>query len=361
MRMRYFNFLKKEQVSRIFYKEPKKFSKESKRDILQYSIGALLYVPAIDKSRIFNCLNNNIKGITSMVICLEDAIGDCGEAEAINNLDEVLRSINQSQMEDLPLIFIRSRSREQLIKIKNILIHNKHILTGIIVPKADASKLKEFLRYLEEINCENLYVMPIIETLDFINIQTKKNCLSSLYDTIKEYKNKILGIRIGVTDILGCYGARRNKELTIYDNAIFSTFSSDILTLASILDFEMPVSGSVSEFYNMNDKVIYESYVKENKMDKLNGFIGKTVINPSQMKVVQAMNVVSFEDYNDAVNIVENINNKKSISASIKRERMNEVNPHLKWARRILALSEVFGVLNEGVKFDELYEISLQY
>ena len=40
-------------------------------------------------------------------------------------------------------------------------------------------------------------------------------------------------------------------------------------------------------------------------------------------------------------------------------EKMNEVSPHLKWAKKIMAMSEVYGVLNKGVEFNELYELSM--
>ena len=342
--MKYFEYLSEEEKNKIFLKQSIEFNKDSSMDILKYAIGALLYIPAIEKEKINNCLNNKIKGITSIVMCLEDSIGISAEDEGIDNIREILNNLDENNLRQL--IFIRPRNIKQLKKLEDILINNKNILTGIVIPKANNKKIAEFIEYLNHIKCEGLYIMPIIETLEYINIQSKNEELLKLCNIINDYKENILAIRVGVTDILGAYGVRRNKELTIYDNMLFSAFSSDLLASVNSLGTDTIVSGSVSE---------------ENKMDRLNGFIGKTVIHPMQIKIVQAMNVVSYEDYKDAQMILENILSKHSVMANIKGNRMNEVSPHTKWAKRILALANIFGVLNEGVEFNDLYELSLQY
>lgn len=357
--MKYFEYLSEQEKNKIFLKESIEFSKDSSIDILRYAIGDLLYIPAIEKEKINNCLNNKIKGINSIVMCLEDSIGVNAEDEGISNIKETLGSLDESNLRQL--IFIRPRNIQQLKKLEDILINNKSILTGIVIPKANNKRIVEFIEYLNNIKCEGFSIMPIIETLEYINIQYKNEELLKLCNTINDYKERILAIRVGVTDILGANGVRRDKELTIYDNILFSTFSSDLLASINLLGIDMIVSGSVSEFYNMDDERILKTYIKENKMDKLNGFSGKTVIHPTQTKIVQAMNVISYEDYKDAQMILENITSKHSVMANIKGDRMNEISPHTKWAKRILVLANIFGVLNEGVEFDDLYRLSLQY
>ena len=44
--MKYFNYIEKEKLERIFYKKPQEFDKNSNKDILKYALGAFLYVPA---------------------------------------------------------------------------------------------------------------------------------------------------------------------------------------------------------------------------------------------------------------------------------------------------------------------------
>ena len=48
--MKYFNYIEKEKLERIFYKKPQEFDKNSNKDILKYALGAFLYVPARIKS-----------------------------------------------------------------------------------------------------------------------------------------------------------------------------------------------------------------------------------------------------------------------------------------------------------------------
>ena len=353
--MRYFDYLGEKEEKRLFHKAPKEFNKNEDKKILQYALGGHIYVPAIRKDMIYKCLNGKIKGLTSFTICLEDAIGINGEGESIKNLAEVLNEIQLSNKKDVPLIFIRPRNLEQMFKFKDILEKNKDIITGIVIPKADGSKIDSFIEALEKINCSKFYIMPIIESIEFIDYTLKDKYLKDLKRAVLEHRNKILNIRVGVTDILGSYGIRRDKSLTIYDNIVFKNLTFDLMSILKNDEIDIPISGGVSEVYDMNNKEILDTYIKEVKIDKLNGFIGKTVIHPLQMNVVQAMNVISYEDYMDAKSILDGIGSKYSISGSINCERMNEVNPHTKWARKIMILSNIYGVFNKGIKFNELF------
>lgn len=358
--MKYFNYLSKEHRDHLFYKDPIVINKDLNNNLLKYSIGALLYVPAICKDMLYKCAKGSIVGLVNFVICLEDAIGKSAEAEAINNIYEVLDYIKSIEGE-LPLIFIRPKDIDQLEKISELLVKYSELLAGIVIPKANGEKIEAFKRVLNNNKCEHLYIMPIIETVDFIESNSKNKSLVDLYTTLRENRERVLNIRVGVTDILGYYGIRRDRELNIYDNKIISNFFSDILTLGNKEELNIPISAGVSEFYNFKKEVILNNYIKEIKIDRLNGFVGKTVIHPMQMKIVQAMSVITYEDYIDAKKIINDIDSKYSISSSLYGDRMNEVNPHLKWAKKIMKLSEIYGVLKEGKEFNELYKISLSY
>ena len=61
------------------------------------------------------------------------------------------------------------------------------------------------------------------------------------------------------------------------------------------------------------------------------------------------------KDYMDAKSILDGVGSKYSISGSINCERMNEVNPHTKWAKKIMLLSDIYGVFNKGISFNELF------
>ena len=48
--MKYFNYETKERIKEIFYKEPEAFSKYTNREVLSYTLGATLYMPATKKA-----------------------------------------------------------------------------------------------------------------------------------------------------------------------------------------------------------------------------------------------------------------------------------------------------------------------
>lgn len=359
--MRYFKCLMDSEMKKIFHKSPGEFNNKSDINILRYCVGALLYIPAVNKKMLNSFVNKQIKELTSVSICLEDSVGKNGEAEGIRNMSQAFCDLRVNidrgvfSDEEVPLIFIRPKNTEQMLKFKDVLQENSDLITGIIIPKANAEIIEDFLNVLDKIQCSSLYIMPIIETTEFTDITKKYNALDDLYKTVEKYQQRILNIRIGVTDILGAYRLRRNKNFTIYDNMLFHKFSSDLLSIFGDNDkFDIPISGGVSEFYDMKNPEILESYLREMDIDRLNGFIGKTVIHPLQMKVVQAKHVVSYEDYLDAKNIIASVDEKSGVSAGIFKERMNEVNPHLKWAQKVITLSYIYGVFNEGMNFNDI-------
>lgn len=359
--MKYFKYLKDSEMKNLFHKNPGEFNNKSSIDILRYCIGALLYIPAINKKMLDSFVNKKIKELTSVSICLEDSVGKNGEAESIENMSEAFTYLRNNiskglyDESDIPLIFIRPKNAGQMLRFKYVLEENLDLITGIIIPKCNSKVIEEFLETLDEIGCSSLYIMPIIETTEFTDITKKYNALLELYKTVEKHKDKILNIRIGVTDILGSYRLRRNKNFTIYDNMIFHKFSSDLMSIFGGNDkLNIPISGGVSEFYDMKNPEILKSYLREIDIDQLNGFIGKTVIHPLQMSVVQAKHIVSYEDYMDAKNIISSVDNKSGVSAGLLKERMNEVNPHLKWAEKIIALGEIYGVFREGMNFNDI-------
>ena len=85
--------------------------------------------------------------------------------------------------------------------------------------------------------------------------------------------------------------------------------------------------------------------IQEIREDRLCGFIGKTVIHPSQIPVVNRAYQVSRNDYLDARAILNwNADSASLVAGSKTRERMNEYKTHLNWAKKTVYLSEVFGI-----------------
>ena len=261
------------------------------------------------------------------------------------------------KLDKLPLIFIRVKNIDQLKKIKNILIKNKEFITGIIIPKANGVLLKAFVGILNSFGLDNLYIIPIIESSYFIYKEIKEEYFREMYSSILNHKERVLGIRIGLTDVLGMYGIRRKREFCIYDNLIATSFIEDVINYLNRDELDIPISAGVSELFNMDDEKIRELYIKEIKLDRCHGFVGKTVIHPKQIEIVQALSTISYEDYIDAKDIIENYYSEIGVKKSSNGDKMNEYKPHYKWAKKIMKLAYIYGVLNEGVDYNELIEV----
>ena len=352
---KYLNDINSNICDKMLFKQPENLNKNTDLDKLRYSLGALLYIPAIQEKMLNNVLDKKIKDLCTFAICLEDSVGDSGEKEAIENLNLFLDRLdlrikeNKLNINEIPLIFIRPKNEKCLKQISPIIKEYQHLLVGIVIPKATSERIDSFLDILNENNLESLYLLPIIESPEFIQSHTKNEAFIKMAFVINKYKDRILNIRIGVTDILGYYGIRREKNLSIYDSVIYKMFVSDIISYLQHL--EIPISGGVSEFFNLNDLETLKAYEKEMQLDRLNGLIGKTVIHPKQITAVQLFNIVSYEDYIDAKSILENTNNKFGALGSVNATRMNEVKPHFKWATKIIKLASIYGVYNEDYNF----------
>ncbi|MEX6587106.1 HpcH/HpaI aldolase/citrate lyase family protein [Paraclostridium bifermentans] len=358
--MKYFEDINEKEIDKLFFKKPIEFDNETGVDILKHALGVFLYVPATQYDMIYKSIKGEARGRKPLAICLEDAIGMNGEEEAIHNLKLILENISNNKIKGLetaPLIFIRTRDVKQLIKIKDIILNNKQVLTGILIPKANASVVEDYIEVLDSNNIKSLYVIPIIESKEFIHNETKEVSFKKLYNTLLNHKERVLNIRIGITDILGIYGIRRSKYFSVYDNLICSSFITDVINYLNRDELDIPISGGVSEFFDMNDEEIKNKYINEILLDKFHGLAGKTVIHPNQIPFVQALCTVKYEDYKDAETILNSIDSKFGVNKSICGGRMNETNPHLLWAKKIMKQSQIYGVLNEGVEYDELFKI----
>ena len=113
-------------------KEPMEFNKNTKKELLQYAISGLLYMPATMIKISDNIINKTNPEFKSICIDLEDSIGDETIAEAENYLFITLNKIYEAilkkeiTLNELPLIFIRVRNTKQFKKFfeENLLQKN---------------------------------------------------------------------------------------------------------------------------------------------------------------------------------------------------------------------------------------------
>ena len=90
-----------------------------------------------------------------------------------------------------------------------------------------------------------------------------------------------------------------------------------------------------------------DGLIREVQLDQANGLEGKTAIHPSHVAVVNALSVVSYEEYRDATDVLARRPGQRGAARPGTGNKMNEIRPHTAWARRTLLRSRVFGVAAE--------------
>lgn len=327
------------------------------KETLRYSIGGLLYMPAIRTDIAEVICTKKYSDLTSVCICLEDSIADgslvAAEEQLVKTLTDISRVIhtdgNFFSESDLSLIFIRIRNEEHFKHVHNMLTDKvtdyADMVCGYILPKFDTTNMLSYLAVSDEINRgkkekDYIYVLPIFETKQIIDIRTSIVCLGQLKEELDK-RDYILGIRVGGNDFSNLYGIRRAVDQTIYDNRIIG---SALCNIMNIFGRKYVVSGPVWEYFDTGEDNEWETGLRnELDKDRINGFIGKTVIHPSQLKQVRNSLMVSKCDYADAIEILQDSDGKFGVHKS-KAGRMNETKTHQNWAKKILIMADIWGV-----------------
>lgn len=103
-------------------------------------------------------LSKKHEGLTSLVIDLEDAVGDHevtdAETRLINELVKLHAEMSKGFLcyMDLPLMFIRIRNLEQFKRVTAQLADAIHLLTGVVLPKFSAETGEELLLEVSRIH-----------------------------------------------------------------------------------------------------------------------------------------------------------------------------------------------------------------
>lgn len=355
-----------------FVKAPIEFNKHTDRDTLQYCLGSTLYMPGTKDIK-EKVINKNLD-VTSFVMCCEDAIKEedlpAAEQNILDTLDYLADKIDEGiiTLDDIPLIFIRVRNPKHF-KSFSQRFTKKHasVLTGFNFPKFNSRNALEVLMTLVEINNRLgmvLYGMPILEGEECAFRESRNQELLLLRSILEPYKQLILNIRVGGTDMSSLFGVRRGINSTVYDIMPVRDALSDILNFFNRYN-DYCVSAAVWEYFRAYkeddiDEIIKRNFhnalikgqnivnpaidglLKEVLIDRANGFVGKTIIHPTHAKFVNAMFTVVEEEYNDALQI---LNTAGGVIKSEGSGKMNEIGPHHRWADKIIRRAQVYGVV----------------
>ncbi len=316
-----------------------------KDSIRYYAIGALLYCPANTPTIARAIIEEKFEQPFSLALCLEDTIRDhlvqAAEAQLIASLAAICDAQQHWQF-FLPKIFIRVRESAQIPRLLAALGACRSIVTGFILPKFSLENADEYIAALSLANAQAspLYMMPILESPSMVHLQNRHQILYALKQKLDAVQQWVLNIRVGGNDLCNVFGFRRHANETIYDIPPISSILSDIIT---VFGQEYVVSGPVWEYYNGAD---WEQGLRcELSKDKAFGFVGKTVIHPNQIPVVNHAYQISQTDYADALSILEwSTEHAGLVSHNPGKERMNEFKTHYNWAMKMQFMAQAYGI-----------------
>ena len=218
--------------------------------------------------------------------------------------------------------------------------------------------------------------MPVLESPELLHMETRAETLAGIARTVDKYRERVLALRLGVTDFCSAYGLRRTPEMTAYDVQLVASVIGDVVNVLGRADGTgYTVTGPVWEYFRSQERMFkpqlrqsiftgraeelrtaiidhdIDGLLREIELDRANGLLGKTCIHPSHVLPVHALSVVSLEEYSDATDILRPERSGGGVMRSAYTNKMNEVKPHRAWAERTMLRAEMFGVAREGVGF----------
>lgn len=345
----------REYMIAIHTKNREQLGNEVDREYLQYKVGPLLYTPALHKTIAEDICSRKHDGLKSIALCLEDAIGDSSVEMAEDQVIRTIIKLNEAistgdiSRHEMPLVFIRIRTPQQMEKLYPRLQDTCSVVTGFILPKFDLSNVESYKDIIEKMNStrsgSKLYIMPILESTSIIDIETRSSTLTKLKASLESIRPYVLNIRVGGNDFCNKFGLRRNWHQTIHDITVVKNALADIM---NVFGRDYIVSAPVWEYFDNKANDEWSKGLKrEIELDQLNGFIGKTAIHPSQLPIILESMKVDYADYRDADSILNWENHQLGVAKSEGGTRMNEAKVHTNWAKKILILAEIYGVKND--------------
>ncbi|MEV2249428.1 HpcH/HpaI aldolase/citrate lyase family protein [Streptomyces sp. NPDC050147] len=386
--MRHFGHIAPEVRQRLFHREPCAFTADSSPRLLAAALGATLYSPATRPRLADDILKQAGRGVISMVLCLEDSIDDAEVDGAEENLVDQFADLAEREGAEPPLLFVRVRSPEQIADLAVRLGPSIRLLSGFVLPKFTEERGVAFLESLaaaEAASGRRLFAMPVLESAELLHLESRSETLAGIARTVDKYRERVLALRLGVTDFCSAYGLRRPPHMTAYDVHIVASVIADVVNHFGRADGTgFTVTGPVWEYFRAQERMFkpqlrrspflegraeelrqaliehdIDGLLREIELDRANGLLGKTCIHPSHVLPVHALSVVSHEEFSDAEDILRPERDGGGVMRSAYTNKMNEVKPHRAWAERTLQRAEVFGVAREDIGFVELLTAGL--
>ena len=294
-----------------------------------YALGATLYMPATRPDILDVVFGEKIQGLRSLVVCLEDAVAETDVQQALTNLKNLLLGIEArgGRLSGGPILFVRPRDAE-MAAVLNEWSLMRHV-DGFVVPKLRLSNIRQ---WQQAVTRNELILMPTLETPEVFD----PGAMVELRDAmLEQLPGRIIALRIGGNDLMGCLGLRRNPAMTLY-----STPMSYVIPMLCGVMGAAGFALTAPVFEQLNTPHLLE---QELALDMAHGLVGKTAIHPSQISVIHKALQVTLEDLNSARQILS-----ESAPAVFKfNDAMCEPATHYKWAQTVIERAHWQGVRTE--------------
>ncbi|HEP1063249.1 HpcH/HpaI aldolase/citrate lyase family protein [Klebsiella aerogenes] len=297
-----------------------------------WNLGATLYMPATRDDIASTIIADKIKGLRSLVICLEDSVseGDVDLAQQnLRTLCTQLADAKAAQGNDRwPLVFIRPRHltmAQQLIDTLNL-----SAIDGIVIPKFTHHSLTA---WWQVIGGTSLCMMPTLETEEVFDSEKMRLLAAEL--SHHPCQARIIALRIGGNDLMNVISLRRSRNLTLYDGPMGYVIKMLVSVFAP---YHFALTAPVCE--HIDSQEIME---QELQLDMAHGLVGKTAIHPNQLLAIENALMVTPGEHADALRI---LNSSQAVFKS--QGSMCEPATHRNWAAAILARAAHYGIVNES-------------
>jgi len=311
---------------------------------IYYSLGALLYTAAdntnIVDDIIFEKFNIPFSLAFSFDTTSNDAEADKAENVLIKTLDKLFVAKKERNFY-IPKLFIRVLSTAHIAHLYKKFGSLLDLITGFILPDFSVSNADVYIYEMQRINSvlsTPVYILPELDGMALLDLKRRYIDLYSIKEKLATYEDYILNILIATGSVLNSFCVRRRVDENIYQSSPVASLLADIVTVFAT---DYILCAPAFEYYAGIGWE--EGLLKEIEFDKMNGFVGKTVVHPKQISIVNDAYKVSSIDYDDAQSVLDD---KKiyQVCANVNDTRMNEPKIHYSWAMQVIFLAKYFGV-----------------
>lgn len=308
-----------------------------------YQLGASLYMPATRQDIWQVIKRDKLPDINSIIICIEDAVSHDDVELALERLQELLdtwsahvdsinepsnHTENQNEHPTRPLVFVRPRNPMMLQKLAGY--KNIELLDGFVMPKVDMCSLSNWRMACQNLDTEQL-LMPTLETAALFDPHHNQELAIGFKEA---FNQPVFALRIGGNDLFAALRLRRPKNSIVYDTPI-GTLAYQLL--GCFVPHGFYLSAPVFEYLDQPTL-----FMQELTRDVSLGLVGKTVIHPSQIALVQQAYCVPASTLDEA----EAILHTEAKAVFKYNNTMLEPATHRAWATEIVNRAAVFGTIN---------------